>query len=251
MPTSENRKRKPIAQGPSGRAVAENLARIRRRVNMTAGELVATMERAGYKLPRTAISDIENGYRRVNADDIMALSVALNVNPNALLLPSTADSHLVGDEITGAVPETSGKDAWAWGDGFRALPLGEPFESQDGKEKMTAQEMAHLQARQDSWLRSAARPEDENQDVREFLVSVAEKLEALEPGERLTVWAHSPSDDSPAFNVLEYPPFTFTGSAAVEMERHTKQLLAGILREPSNAHYLESVLEELRNNGDD
>ncbi|MEU6184536.1 hypothetical protein [Nocardia sp. NPDC047038] len=71
-------------------------------------------------IPTLGLRHIEAMKRRVDADDLVALAVALGANPNALLLPPTDSSlHLV--EITGSRDLTAA-DAWSWARGERYLP---------------------------------------------------------------------------------------------------------------------------------
>lgn len=235
--------------GATGATLASNLKRLRG--DMTLRELETVLTALEVKISASGLQKIESGTRRVDADEIIALSVALNVNPNALLLPNFSGDDDVSNEIAASPEHVTGEAVWRWADGYKALPVRKSIKTLQGEISLDERQVSKAQEKRDESFQAKVRPESEIREVREFLVSVAEKLEALEPGERLTLWSHSPNDESPAFNILEYPPFTFTGSAAVEIERHTKHLLAGILREPSNAHYLKSVLEELRNNGDD
>ncbi|MGO2937975.1 MAG: helix-turn-helix domain-containing protein [Glutamicibacter arilaitensis] len=235
--------------GATGATLASNLKRLRG--DMPLRDLEKALTALDVKISASGLQKIESGARRVDADEIIALSIALNVNPNALLLPNFSGEVDVSNEISTNLEGLTGETVWHWADGYKALPVQKTIKALQGEISLDEREVSKAKARRDEAFQAKVRPESEVREVREFLVSVARKLVTLEPGERLTLWSHSPEDESPAFNILEYPPFTFTGSAAVEMERHTKQLLAGILREPSNAHYLESVLKELRNNGDD
>lgn len=49
----------------------------------------------------------------------MALALALQVNPNALLLPATAQGEI---EVTGASPRPA-DEVWEWAEGVRPLDL--------------------------------------------------------------------------------------------------------------------------------
>jgi transcriptional regulator with XRE-family HTH domain len=70
-------------------------------------------------MPRTGLSEIENGGRRVTVDDLMALAVALDVTPNDLLLPWD-DSQ--GPEEATALGSVTPKDVWPWADGIAGPP---------------------------------------------------------------------------------------------------------------------------------
>ena len=101
-----------------------NVQRLRESAGLTKKQL---SERA---IPPLGISRIEMGTRRVDADDLVALAVALGVHPAALLLPPTARTHdftasgeavPVTVEITGA-GEVAARAAWEWAHGMRPLP---------------------------------------------------------------------------------------------------------------------------------
>jgi hypothetical protein len=80
------------------------------------------------RLSRDSLKKIEAGsnpvavaVRRVDVDDLMTLSIALGVNPNALLLPpSLKPSDAV--EVTGAHRQLHADEAWEWARGEQPLP---------------------------------------------------------------------------------------------------------------------------------
>ncbi|MGV9784837.1 helix-turn-helix domain-containing protein [Nocardia farcinica] len=117
-PEQSTAKKNPL--GPTGETVRRNIKRHRERLNLTYAELSRRLDRIGRAIPVLGLSRIEAGGRRVDADDLVALAIALGVNPNALLLPPTNDSeHTV--VITGG-PMENAADVWAWGNGKRPLP---------------------------------------------------------------------------------------------------------------------------------
>lgn len=87
----------------------------------------------GRGLSQDAINKIENGaklddpryaekppqIRRVDVDDLVALAVVFNVNPNTLLLPAVATGRT---EVTG-VGVVDADRAWDWAEGERPLNL--------------------------------------------------------------------------------------------------------------------------------
>lgn len=116
-----------IEVGPSGRTVAANVKRLREARGLTLRALSSTLKEQGRSLSADALNKIENGasaepraVRRVDVDDLVALALALGVNPSALLLPFTDDPAEV-IEVTGA-GEVSAEQAWDWADG--EMPLG-------------------------------------------------------------------------------------------------------------------------------
>jgi hypothetical protein len=80
------------------------------------------------RLSRDSLKKIEAGsnpvavaVRRVDVDDLMTLSIALGVNPNALLLPpALKPSDAV--EVTGAHRQLHADEAWEWARGEQPLP---------------------------------------------------------------------------------------------------------------------------------
>lgn len=80
----------------------------------------------GRPILATGITKLEAGQRRVDADDLVALAIALDVTPNTLLLPSEpADVDLT--------PVTSADfgEVWAWARGQR--PLGTDWNPMSSK----------------------------------------------------------------------------------------------------------------------
>lgn len=69
-----------VTLGPTGELVRQNIRDCRLKRELTQAELA---EQAG--LPSQSITEIENGARRVNVDDLVAISLALRVS-NARLL---------------------------------------------------------------------------------------------------------------------------------------------------------------------
>jgi transcriptional regulator with XRE-family HTH domain len=109
---------KRVPLGPTGETVRANIVRLRDDKNLTYAELARRTEEAGRPIPVLGLRRIENGERRVDVDDLMALAVALDVSPVTLLMPeSTTAADVV--EVTGRPPETA---AIAW-DRLRALYL--------------------------------------------------------------------------------------------------------------------------------
>lgn len=104
----------------TGRTVAKNVERLRKKRGLQYTELAARLEAIGRPIPTLGLRHIEAMKRRVDADDLVALAVALGTNPNALLFPPTdSATHLV--ELTGSRNQTAA-DAWAWARGKRPLP---------------------------------------------------------------------------------------------------------------------------------
>lgn len=115
--------------GPTGQQVRVNIRRYREQRRLSYRELSDRLSEAGRPIPTLGLSRIENGERRVDADDLVALAAALHVNPSALLLPPEVVGRRTGDaqtrgtgdvQITG-VGTVPGWLAWGWVDGYSPL----------------------------------------------------------------------------------------------------------------------------------
>lgn len=69
----------------AGENVRDNLLRIRQAHRLTYAEVSRTLEDLGRPIAPLGLSRIENGERRVDVDDLMALAEALGVEPDELL----------------------------------------------------------------------------------------------------------------------------------------------------------------------
>lgn len=80
--------------GTTGETVARNVKRLRGTTPYT--ELSAQLAQLGRDIPTWGLRKIESGGRRVDADDLVALAVALEVSPLTLLTPvsDSADSEV-------------------------------------------------------------------------------------------------------------------------------------------------------------
>jgi hypothetical protein len=81
---------------------------------------------AGHPIADAGITKTEKGDRRVDADDLVALALALGVTPNTLLMPevgylATSDSHLLTQAVSGTAEEL-----WQWAQGERPLRIPVP-----------------------------------------------------------------------------------------------------------------------------
>jgi transcriptional regulator with XRE-family HTH domain len=105
--------------GPTGERVQANVAHIRGDRGLKYTELSDRLEALGRAIPVLGLSRIERGERRVDADDLVALAIALGVTPNRLLLSDEDGKTEVA--LTPAVV-VSQSQAWAWADGS-AIPI--------------------------------------------------------------------------------------------------------------------------------
>ena len=118
MPSAESAARNPL--GAVGGYVIENIRQLRESRRLAYTELSARLETLGRPIPVLGLSRIEKGRRRVDADDLVAIAIALGVNPSALLLPRATRAK---DEIelSPAVRHAAWV-TWQWADGQEPLP---------------------------------------------------------------------------------------------------------------------------------
>lgn len=115
----ERRGRQEVERGPVSDYVAENVAALRRARGLSQQELSARLTELGRPMLPSALSKIEGRDRGVDVDDLIALAVALGVNPSRLLLPGNAGDDEALLTSTLAVP---GWAAWQWADASAPLP---------------------------------------------------------------------------------------------------------------------------------
>ena len=110
-----------VHRGPTSSRVAENVSAIRATRQLSLRGLSERMrELGGRPTQASGLSKIEQGDRRVDVDDLVALAIALDVSPNRLLLTADASDGRV-ELIPGGFATT--RTAWRWGTGEKALPL--------------------------------------------------------------------------------------------------------------------------------
>ncbi|WP_231390205.1 helix-turn-helix domain-containing protein [Nocardia sp. CNY236] len=97
--------------GPTGEAVRANVARHRKRLNLTYAELSRRLDSINRQIPVLGLSRIEAGERRVDADDLLALAVALEVSPTTLLMPDAARRD---DPVSATGIEGPAQDILGW-----------------------------------------------------------------------------------------------------------------------------------------
>lgn len=108
--------------GPVGERLARNVAEIRGKSPSTY-ELARRLERLGRPILPSAITKIEAGQRRVDVDDLVALALALDVSPNRLILPGSADDTK-WIQLTAEDNTVTERDAWLWARGEKTLFAG-------------------------------------------------------------------------------------------------------------------------------
>lgn len=118
----KERPRRANELGPSGTRLAENLKALRSSLPLTTDQLAARVTAYGRPMRANTITKIEKEQRRVDVDDLVALALALETRPDALLLPPT----IAMDEVELVEGKTvTAFDAWRWANGARPLDLPE------------------------------------------------------------------------------------------------------------------------------
>jgi transcriptional regulator with XRE-family HTH domain len=117
MAAEESTRKNPL--GPIGANVIANLTELRQARRLAYRELAERLTEIGRVIPVLGLSRIEDGNRRVDADDLVALAIALGVTPSALLLPRSGEPDKEIDLAHRT--RATARAAWAWADG--AFPL--------------------------------------------------------------------------------------------------------------------------------
>lgn len=110
--------------GPVGERVAAHVARVRTRKGWDQKQLSERLAAIGRPMSPSVISKIEQGDRRVDVDDLIALAVALDVYVAGLLLPLDDSPESIIDLAPGH--SVAADVAWAWLSGERPLVFTEP-----------------------------------------------------------------------------------------------------------------------------
>jgi transcriptional regulator with XRE-family HTH domain len=104
----------PIERGPVARRVSANVHRLRKQDRMSLKGLSKRLGELGRWIPLNGVHGIEQGQRRVDVDDLVALALALKVTPNDLLLPDVRESGNAEIPLTSKVVAVSARAAWEW-----------------------------------------------------------------------------------------------------------------------------------------
>lgn len=91
--------------------MAFRLADLRESQNLTLNDLSGLLDVIGFPMSPSTLSKMENGQRRVTVEALLALAMVLEVSPNWLLFPPTADDQahiLVGETVW------TSRRAWDW-----------------------------------------------------------------------------------------------------------------------------------------
>src|SRR6478672_6208582 len=103
----------PLKKGPTGETVRANIIRLRTERNLGYTELSEKLKDLDRHILPLGLRRIENGARRVDADDLVALAVALDVSPITLLMPETATGG-ARVQVTGVEKKLTADHVWEW-----------------------------------------------------------------------------------------------------------------------------------------
>lgn len=111
-----------ISLGPAGLRFGQLMRELRVLAGLGQQELAAKLRDLGHPLPVSSISRLENGERRADISDLVAIAVALDVAPARLLLPGAApDTDWQAEiQLTEAL-SVSWERAWRWATGEESL----------------------------------------------------------------------------------------------------------------------------------
>src|SRR5271163_4837774 len=108
-----------VQRDATAETVSANVRRLRKAQNLGLRGLSTKLTEVGRPLGHSAVDQIEKGARRVDVDDLMALSVALGVSPVTLLMPAVDRSDVKvrpQDAVNAtAVPTpVTAEHLWGW-----------------------------------------------------------------------------------------------------------------------------------------
>ncbi|SHQ69893.1 helix-turn-helix domain-containing protein [Mycobacteroides abscessus] len=114
-----SKKKQPLdAIDAMGKTVADNIKRLRG--DMAYTKLADRLEEIERPIPTLGLRKIESYQRRVDADDLVALAIALEVSPVTLLTPYTDSDPEVRVELNGVGMPVA--YLWGWLRGDNELP---------------------------------------------------------------------------------------------------------------------------------
>lgn len=108
-----------VPRGPTSTHVVDNVNRLRTGRRWSLANLSIRMTAAGRPVLSSGLHRLEQGRRRVDVDDLVALAVAFDVSPTTLLMPWTASGVVRLTEVV----EADAVAAWEWMRGIRPLEL--------------------------------------------------------------------------------------------------------------------------------
>lgn len=102
QPSGEEKKGQPRSgkRGATTQTVAQNIKHYRGKAGYTTRTLAEELTRIGFPVTHSVISQMENGRRRIDVDDLSWLAYALDTSVLALLLPMAEEENdVVGTSV--------------------------------------------------------------------------------------------------------------------------------------------------------
>lgn len=121
-----------VPRGPVSGYVVENVKRLRADRRWSLAEMSEKMKEVGRPMLSSGLHRLEQGKRRIDADDLVALAAALDVSPISLLMPFTAQGEV---QLTETL-QAEALAAWDWMRATRPLEL--PAEREEAVIKAVA-----------------------------------------------------------------------------------------------------------------
>lgn len=112
-----------VVPGPIADNVIRNVLALRKRAGLSQVGLSKRLAEVGHPIQPTGIQRLENGKRRVDPDDLVALALALDVAPITLLLPPDNEAPVKLTEVLTKDVDT----AWLWAVGRRPIDGSEDY----------------------------------------------------------------------------------------------------------------------------
>ncbi|MEU8327121.1 helix-turn-helix domain-containing protein [Micromonospora sp. NPDC048839] len=141
--------------GPVGEAVQANLKRLRLDRGFNFKQVSDRLSAIGRPIPVLGLSRIERGARRVDADDLVALAIVLEVAPVTLLMPPADDVESPPDVPLAPGVTVTWQAAWRWALGEQ--PLMEVGERANRRDSRVAAFIAANRPHEDTPISEAAR----------------------------------------------------------------------------------------------
>src|SRR5271166_1492627 len=111
---------KKIDLGPTGVTVAHNIRKRREHLRLGYTEVSKLLRDLGHTIAPLSLRRMEEGARRVDVGDLVAISIAMQISPLALLLP------IEGSRIVEKGDQLEADRIWAWARGQQPL-AGDPI----------------------------------------------------------------------------------------------------------------------------
>ncbi|MCV7090070.1 helix-turn-helix domain-containing protein [Mycobacterium interjectum] len=130
--------------GPTGKTVTRNVRRLREARGLSYAGLSRRLADMRREIPPLGLRRIESGERRVDADDLVALAIALGVTPITLLMPYT-ETEDTPVEVTGWPEPIRDRTLWSW------LEARDPLSADVGDDSMHGW-LAFVLATSPTWM---------------------------------------------------------------------------------------------------